>query len=91
MLTCESLIYEFTNALVQHMTDFCLIVSMSRLFETLIGSMFCHRTAQYTMLLPLVATPYIACTVLLSFSLFEAVKNQSYIKLEPLQINELTN
>ena len=38
---------------------------------------------QYTMLLPLVATPYIVCTVLLKFSLFEAVNNQSYIKLEP--------
>ena len=33
------------DALVQHMSDFCLIVSMSRLFETLEVSLFCHRTA----------------------------------------------
>ncbi len=37
---------------MQRMTDFCLIVSMSRLFETLIESLLCHRTAQYTMLRP---------------------------------------
>ena len=30
---------------MQRMTDFCQIVSMSRLFETLIECMFCHRTA----------------------------------------------
>ena len=30
---------------MQRMTDFCKTVSMSRLFETLIESMFCHRTA----------------------------------------------
>ena len=64
-------------ALVQHMTVFCQIVSMSRLFETLIGSMFCHRT----LALPESSLDFLS--VLLRFSLFEAVKNQSYIKLEP--------
>ena len=34
------------------MTVFCQFFSMSRLFETLRESLFCHRTAQYTMLLP---------------------------------------
>ena len=34
------------------MAEFYQIVSMSRLFETLIESIFCHRTAQYTMLRP---------------------------------------
>ena len=47
---------------------------MSRLFETLIEGVSCHRTAQYTILLHLVAISYIACTVLLRFSLFEAVE-----------------
>ena len=33
------------NALVQHMTDFCQTVSMSRPFGTLGVSLFRHRTA----------------------------------------------
>ena len=37
---------------MQRMTDFCQTVSMLRLFETLIECMFCHRTAQYPVLLP---------------------------------------
>ena len=59
---------------MQHMTDFCQIVSMSRLFETLEKRVF-----QY----PTLRNLTVPCMGLLRFSLFEAVKNQSYIKLEP--------
>ena len=51
-------------------------------FETLEVSLFCHRTWA------LPESPLDFLSVLLKFSLFEAVKNQSYIKLEP---NEFTN
>ena len=53
---------------MQRMTDFCQTVSMLRLFETLIESMFCHRT------LALPESPLDFLSVLLKFSLFEAVK-----------------
>ena len=60
----------FGFALVQHMTVFCQIVSMSRLFETLIGSMFCHRTA-------------LRLYGVIEIQPLRGCKNQSYIKLEP--------
>ena len=57
-------------ALVQHMTDFCQIVSMSRLFETLSSRVISDPTLRNLS---------VSCMGLLRFSLFEAVKNQSDI------------
>ena len=60
------------------MTEFYQIVSMSRLFETLEWRVFrC----------PTLRNLSVSCMGLLRFSLFEAVKDQSYIKLEPLIFN----
>ena len=56
---------------MQHMTDFCQIVSMSRLFETLEKRVF-----QY----PTLRNLTVPCMGLLRFSLFEAVeKSVRYI------------
>ena len=60
------------------MTEFYQIVSMSRPFGTLGVSIFCHRT------LALPGSPLDFLSVLLRFSLIEAVKNQSYIKIKLL-------
>ena len=60
------------------MTEFYQIVSMSRPFGTLGVSIFCHRT------LALPESPLDFLSVLLRFSLIEAVKNQSCIKIELL-------
>ena len=58
-------------ALMQRMTDFCQIVSMSRLFETLE-----RRVFQY----PTLRNLTVPCMGLLRFSLFEAVeKSVRYI------------
>ena len=59
------------NALMQRMTDFCQIVSMSRLFETLEWRVFrCPTLRNLT----------VPCMGLLKFSLFEAVeKSVKYI------------
>jgi hypothetical protein len=56
---------------MQRMTDFCQIVSMSRLFETLEKRVF-----QY----PTLRSPTVPCMGLLRFSLFGAVeKSVRYI------------
>ena len=60
------------------MTEFYQIVSILRLFETLEWRVF-----QY----PTLRNLSVSCMGLLRFSLFEAVKDQSYIKLEPLIFN----
>ena len=59
---------------MQRMTDFCQIVSMSRLFETLEWRVFRCPTLRN------LSVSYMG---LLRFNLFEVVKNKSYIKLEP--------
>ena len=73
------------------MTGFCQAFSLSFFFSadaievpqallhfgTLGVSIFCHRT------LVLPESPPDLLSVLLIFSLFETVKNQSYFKLEP--------
>ena len=79
------------------MTDFCQHVPMSRLFETQNSgvSLPPHCTGMrlrpfgrdpipyVTGLRPFGRDPIPVCAGLLRFSLFEAVKNQSFIKLEP--------
>ena len=59
---------------MQRMTDFCKNVSLLRLFETLSSRVIPDPTLRNLS---------VSCMGLLKFSLFEAVKNQSYIKLEP--------
>ncbi len=59
------------------MTDFCQIVSMSLLFETLSSRVIPDPTLRNLS---------VSCMELLKFSLFEAVKKQSYIKLEPMNL-----
>ena len=56
------------------MTEFYQIVSMSRPFRTLDS-----RVIQD----PILRNPSVSCMGLLRFSIFDAVGNQSYTKLEP--------
>ena len=47
-LVCENkkiMYLKFGIALIQRMTDFCQTFSLSRLSETLVDRLFCHRTA----------------------------------------------
>jgi hypothetical protein len=62
------------NALVQSMTDSCSYFSMWRVFDTLSSRGFAIHTLRSRRSLSM---------GLLRFSLFEAAKNQSFIKLEP--------
>ena len=62
------------NALVQSMTDSCSYFSMWRVFDTLSSRGFA---------IPTLRSRWSLSMGLLRFSLFEAAKNQSFIKLEP--------
>ena len=61
-------------ALVQSMTDSCSYFSMWRVFDTLSSRGFA---------IPTLRSRWSLSMGLLRFSLFEAAKNQSFIKLEP--------
>ena len=65
------------------MTDYCQIVSMSRPFGTLGVSLFCHRTAQYTMLIPFGRDT--VETVLLPFGRDTVHCLYGVIKIQPLR------
>ena len=72
------------------MTEFYQIVSMLRLFETLERRVFRYPTLRNLTdkgIAPIRSRPQVPCMGLLRFSLFEAVIDQSYIKLEPLIFN----
>ena len=64
----------FSFALVQSMTDSCSYFSMWRVFDTLSSRDFA---------IPTLRSRWSLSMGLLRFSLFEAAKNQSFIKLEP--------
>ena len=68
------------------MTEFCQTVSMPRPFRTLNSRVIPDSTLRNLSEkggCSLWSRPQVSCMGLLKFSLFEAVKNQSYIKLEP--------
>ena len=74
---------------MQRMTDFCQIVSMSRLFETLEWRVFRGPTLRNLTdkgVAPIRSRPHVPCMGLLRFSLFEAVEKSVRYIIRALKI-----